>query len=268
MERGEIYQALEDDFIATFIRELIPGILHNFANPLNGIMGRSKLLQRRIDEHVRKLEEQFPDTASVLREDLNRMKNDIRSISQESDAFFEMFRDVSGKFYALAAKGEERINISQLLAAEMRFANFYLDFKHEVRKETEFDSESPEFKGQMADLSLAFWRLIRFAMNQALQSTEREFFLATDHDDEHVSVAIKYSGEAMPERTVADALEFLDGGMHPVTKTSVDHGVILSLVVLNRYKACVHISTEGSMSILSIAIPYRENQNEKGRKFK
>ena len=268
MEKGEIYRALEDDFMATFIRELIPGILHNFANPLNGIMGRSKLLQRRIDEHVRKLEEQYPEVASNLAEDLKRMKNDIRSVSAESDSFFEMFRDVSGKFYALAARGEDRINLSQLLSAEMRFANFYLDFKHELRKETDFDVELPDFKGQTADLSLAFWRLIRFAMNQAMQSQKREFFLATDHDDNHVSVTIKYSGEAMPERTIADALEFLEGGMNPLAKASVDHGVILSLVVLNRYKAIIHISTEGDASILSIAIPYREQKNVKGEKFK
>ena len=56
MDKGEIYRALEDDFAATFIEELIPGILHNFANPLNSILGRSKLLQRRIEENIRKME--------------------------------------------------------------------------------------------------------------------------------------------------------------------------------------------------------------------
>jgi nitrogen-specific signal transduction histidine kinase len=261
MEKGEIYQALEDDFVATFVRELIPGILHNFANPLNGIMGRSKLLQRRIDEHVRRLEEQFPDTASVLAEDLKRMKNDIRSVSSESDSFFEMFRDVSGKFYGLTAKGVDRINLSELLGAEMRFANFYLDFKHEVRKEVQLDPDIPDIKGKTADLSLAFWRLIRFAMHQARQSEEREFFLSTDHDHDHVMVSLKYSGEAMPEGTIADALDFIGGGLNDMVKDSVNHGVILSLVILNLYGARVDINTQSGMSVLSIYIPYREDKS-------
>ena len=108
MDKGEIYRALEEEFAATFIKELIPGILHNFANPLNGIMGRSKLLQRRIDENVRKIEELYPEAAAGMMEELHRVKNDIRAVSQESDFFFEMFRDVAGKFYALAAKTEDQ----------------------------------------------------------------------------------------------------------------------------------------------------------------
>ena len=106
MENGEIYQALEDDFSSTFIRELLPGILHNFANPLNGIMGRSKLLQRRMDDTVKKINEQYPEVAAALQDEIQRIKNDIRSVNRESESFFEMFRDATAKFYALAARGK------------------------------------------------------------------------------------------------------------------------------------------------------------------
>ena len=71
MEERNICQSLEDDFTSTFIRELIPGVLHNFANPLNGIMGRSKLLQRRIDDTVKKINEKYPEAASELEEAKN-----------------------------------------------------------------------------------------------------------------------------------------------------------------------------------------------------
>ena len=99
MDKGEIYRALEQDFTATFIKELMPGILHNFANPLNGIMGRSKLMQRRVEETIKKMEEKYPDAAAGMIDELQRVRTDIRSISQESECFFEMFRDVAGKFY-------------------------------------------------------------------------------------------------------------------------------------------------------------------------
>ncbi len=268
MEKVEIDQALEDDFVATFIRELIPGILHNFANPLNGIMGRSKLLQRRIDDHVRKLEELYPEASSGLKNDLLKIQSDIRSVANESESFFEMFRDVSGKFYALAAKGIDNVNLSQLLGAEMRFANFYLDFKHEVRKDVQLDDSLPEFRGKTAELSMAFWRLIRFAMNQALASDKRKFAIVTSHDAECVTVAIHYSGEAMPEQAISDTLEFLDGGLNGMQKFSVDHGVVLALVVLNRYSARVVVEAEAEENTLSISLPYRERTRQNESKFK
>jgi len=135
MDRSEIYRALEEEFAATFIKELIPGILHNFANPLNSIMGRSKLLLRRFEESAKKMEEMYPEAAAGMKEDLQRIRTEIRAVNQESELFFSLFRDVTGKFYALDAKEENRINLSQLLAEEMRFFNFYLDFKNEIKKD-------------------------------------------------------------------------------------------------------------------------------------
>ena len=41
MDNDGIYRELENDFLSTFMGELMPGVLHNFANPLNGIMGRA-----------------------------------------------------------------------------------------------------------------------------------------------------------------------------------------------------------------------------------
>ena len=54
--KKNLYTHLEKKFVETFLDELLPGIFHNFANPLNGIMGRSKLMQRRLDDFVKKLE--------------------------------------------------------------------------------------------------------------------------------------------------------------------------------------------------------------------
>ncbi|OQB55688.1 MAG: hypothetical protein BWX99_01114 [Deltaproteobacteria bacterium ADurb.Bin151] len=127
-------QALEDDFTSTFIHELMPGILHNFANPLNTIMGRSRLLQRRFNNSLNKLRETYPDAAEELRDDWERIQNDVRSINKECDSFYELFRDVSGKFYALTCQEKDRINLIQLLEEETRFANFYLEFKHHINK--------------------------------------------------------------------------------------------------------------------------------------
>jgi hypothetical protein len=248
---------LEADFTSTFIHELMPGVLHNFANPLNGIMGRSKLLQRRIDDTVRKINEQYPETAAGLQDELQRIKNDIRSVNKESESFFEMFRDASGKFYALAAKGKDRINISQLLAAEMRFANFYLEFKHEITKNMQFDSDCLDIKGNTAELSLAFWRLIRFAMTRALKSEIKELSLTTHHNHENILILIKYSGDAVPEDVSNFIAQYFQGDNLDIADVKMEKGFLMALVMLKQYSAGIQFSTKEDSNTISITMPYR-----------
>lgn len=257
MEKSEIYKALETDFTSTFIHELIPGVLHNFANPLNGIMGRSKLLQRRIDDTVKKINEKYPETAAGLQDELQRIKNDICSVNKESESFFEMFRDASGKFYALATKGEDRVNISQLLAAEMRFANFYLEFKHEITKNVQLDCDGPDIKGNTSELSLVFWRLIRFAMTRALRSEIKDFLLATRHDNENILILIKYSGDAVSKDVGNNIIQYFQGDALDIADVKMEKGFLMALMILKQYSARVQFSTQDDINTISVAIPYR-----------
>jgi two-component system, NtrC family, sensor kinase len=263
MNNIDIYQALEEAFTATFIKELIPGILHNFANPLNGIMGRAKLLQRRIEESVKKMEEIYPDAAAGMMDELQRIRTDIRSISNESESFFDMFKDVAAKFYALAEKEENNINLSQLMNSEMRFVNFNLDFKHDIKKSIRLDNDVPDFRGNIAELSLAFWALIRFAMSRARGSQMKEFSIATEHDNKYVSVFIRNSGEALPVASIDALMECINSGFHEITDSTIDRGVFNAFLILNKYNARINMFSEESFSTISIGLPYR---NEKPKR--
>jgi two-component system, NtrC family, sensor kinase len=260
MDNSKVYQELEDAFTATFIRELIPGILHNFANPLNGIMGRAKLLQRRIEENIRKMEETYPDAAAGMMEELQRIRTDIRSISHESESFFGMFKDVSAKFYALAAKGDDNINISQLMDAEMRFVNFNLDFKHDIKKNVNLDDDAPDFRGNIAELSLAFWALLRFALSRARKSQMKEFSITTEHDNKYVSVFIKNSGDALPTAYIDELMESVNTGLQKTSAAAVDQGILNAMLILNKYNARINMFSEESFSTISIGLPYRNER--------
>jgi signal transduction histidine kinase len=261
MDRSEIYRALEEEFVATFIKELIPGILHNFANPLNSIMGRSKLLQRRTEDIIKKIEEIYPETAGGMKEDLQRIRTEIRAVNQESELFFDLFKSVTSKFYTLDAKGESRINISQLLSEEIHFFNFYLDFKHEIKKVVQLTNDVPSFRGNRAELSLAFWKLIRFAMSRALSSSLKEFQIQTECDNRYVSVFIKNSGDALPASDIEALMENMKSGSREITAAVIDRAVLFALLILNKYKARINIFTEENFSILSIGFPYTEQKN-------
>lgn len=104
MKGEDRFRDLEQAFVATFQHELIPGILHNFANPLNGIMGRAQILKKRIEDNLKKIHDQYPHVASEFSDIHKKILSDITSITTESDRFYNMFHDVSGKFYTLGQK--------------------------------------------------------------------------------------------------------------------------------------------------------------------
>lgn len=257
MTKDENYLILQKEFAANFAKDLIPGILHNFANPLNSIMGRSKLLQRRFEEITAKITQTHPEVADEAREDFQRVKSEITAINNESEIFFDLFRSLSGKFYMLDSKGESRINLSQLLTDEMRFFFFYLDFKHELKKTMKLNYDVPSFKGNIAELSLAFWKLIRFAVSRSLASILKEFYIETTHDSKYVSVLIRDSGAVLPAADIENLLKQLRPNQGEKPGSVIDPGILPSLIIINKYEAKINILSEENYSTISLKFPYQ-----------
>ena len=115
MNKTDTYAFLEKTFIASFLDELLPGIFHNFANPLNGIMGRSTLMQRRLGDFVKKLEDRYPEVEREMGEDYRKLLSDINAINRESEKFYDLFRVATGKFYAIGAHGVDKLSLSSLI---------------------------------------------------------------------------------------------------------------------------------------------------------
>lgn len=256
MERTECYNALREQFLATMYDELMPGILHNFANPLNGIMGRAKLLQRRLDDHVRKIRERYPDVAFGLKEDYEKLLKDVSSINQESDKFSDLFWDVARKFQGIAEDRPEKINLSQLLTAEMRFTDFYLGFKHEVKKNLDFKEDLPEVTGSLADYSLCFFALIRRSMLAMKNESQKEFFISTDSDDQMVYVRLRDTGLPLSEESIRFIDQLSKNG--DVTMTpSVPDGFFHACLLLKHHNAHIRLSRDSAFNEVTVAIPYR-----------
>jgi hypothetical protein len=102
---------------------------------------------------------------------------------------------VSGKFYALGQKREEIISISRLIASELRFADYYLDFKHEIIKEIQIDDSLPDIKGIYSHLSIALWMLFRHAMQRMKNEQEKNLYLTATSDQEHVIISCRFGGD-------------------------------------------------------------------------
>ncbi|MBN1613652.1 MAG: HAMP domain-containing histidine kinase [Deltaproteobacteria bacterium] len=252
------YQALEENFVSSFLDELIPGILHNFANPLNGIMGRSRLLQRRLEDTVKKIHLKHQDLSSEMAEDLNKLLKDIDSIALESDRFFDMFRHAAIKFDALRDHDISSIDLSQLLDIEMKFADFYLDFKHEISKVLVLEAALPEVKGILSDYSMALWSVIRYALKSMRNDAVKEFHASTTYDDTHVYLRFRHSGYGMTAKQAGLFADCLQGGSGDVSPDLDEQRHLLNaMLLLKKYGASTQLILEDRETTLSIGIPYR-----------
>jgi signal transduction histidine kinase len=262
MNEKYAYRYLEEQFVATFLDELIPGIFHNFANPLNGIMGRSKLMQRRLISFIEKIAACNPDMQKEMDESGKKLISDINAIANESEKFYDLFRVSTGKFYAIGAHNMDRLNLSSLIEAEMGFADFYLDFKHNVRKDIRIDHEMPDVSGITAFYSMAIWALIRQSTKNYHDANDQTFMITTDHDDQWVSVTINnidgrllQGWQGVLSDTTVGSVKFQD-----IPNNQKD--LFYALLLLIKSSAGVEITHDGDAETLTVRIPHHLKKKE------
>jgi hypothetical protein len=256
MNETDLYLFLEEKFIATFLDELMPGIFHNFANPLNGIMGRSKLMQRRLEAFVGKIKNRYPDFESESGVDYKKLISDINAINDASEEFYDMFHMATGKFYALGARDVESVNLSVLIEAELGFADFYLDYKHNVKKEIHLDKEVPSITGVTAYYSIALWMLIREAAKNAQKRHDETFRLTTTSDDRWVIVSISHIGGSLV-RGWREILFPAGADPDPMTCGTDDEKNLICALMLFRLAGGGEMTHDGDADLFTIRIPYQ-----------
>lgn len=262
MDEKDAYRHLEGTFVATFLDELIPGIFHNFANPLNGIMGRSKLMQRRLSDFIEKLATRSPGMQKEIDESGRKLISDINAINHESEKFYDLFRVSTGKFYAIGAQNMDRLNLSSLIETEMGFADFYLDFKHNVKKDVRIDDKMPDISGITAFISMAIWTLIRQSMKSIHDATDQTFMIATHHDDQWVSVMINNMGSSLFQgwQDVLSGAIIGGGNLQDVPEGQKD--LFYALILLKKSSAGVEITHDGDAETLTVRIPHQLKKKE------
>jgi hypothetical protein len=256
MNETDLYAFLEQRFIATFLDELIPGIFHNFANPLNGIMGRSKLMQRRLEDFIGKIENRYPEIANETGADCKKLISDINAINDASEEFFDMFRVATGKFYALGARDVESLNLSALIEAELGFADFYLDYKHNVKKEIHLDMNVPSITGIAAYYSIAFWILIREAARNVQKGNEETFHIATTSDDQWVIVSIRPVGDSLVRGWREIVFPVGTDLTPPTCGADEKNNLICALMLFRLASSGVEVAHDGNADLLTIRIRY------------
>ena len=239
----------------SYLRELIPGILHNFANPLNGILGRSELLQGRA-ERLKLIINNGNNIDTEILGICKKIIYDTGLIAKEVDKFFNMFNEVTGKFQRINDTALQKINLSELVESEMKFLQFYQDVKYNIKRKLVLDKKIPGISGIKADYSIFLSAIIRYSVNSMKNSEVKELILSTGHDDSHVYIKIENTGESIPEIQIKEIIENWNSISYPIHDMSEDKRLLYTLFLLKKYNVLFHIAYESGFNVILIRIPY------------
>jgi signal transduction histidine kinase len=260
MHYQEIQSFLEKSFQETFTEELVPGIVHNFANPLNGIMGRSRLLQRKLMDIMKRADAES-DTSN--QESNKKLVRDVDSIAREADRLSGLLQTVMGKFCAIGDRTAQKVNLSELIELEMRFFDFYLDFKHSVKKTLQLDRELPEVRGAPADYSLAFSTLIRYATVAMKESAAKELYVSTQLENGQVCVKVQNRGLPISDNLRRLLLDEVQGPASSLEGTR-EGALHCAFSLLRKWGAGFDITSEEGLNTISVLIPFYQAKRQYG----
>ncbi len=251
--KRKIFKKPGEKFEFTF-EEFIPGILHNFASPLNGIIGRSELLENRARNNLELVKNNTNKIDDKILEGCKKISDDAGLIAKEADRFFVLFNDVAGKFQRLCDTDLQKINLSELIEAEIAFFQFYPDFKHNIKKSLVLDRAIPEVSGRKADYSVSLSAIIRHSLSSMKDSEVKELVISTDHDDSYVCIKIEDTGAPIVGRK--ERLENLNSTAHFLYDPDGEKGLFYALSLLENNGAFFQIAHESGLNIISIRIPF------------
>jgi signal transduction histidine kinase len=253
MNKIELFRELKEEFIGDLMEFIIPGALHNFANPLNGITGRIKLLEMHLAKFIQTVEPTCPEM--INDPSLDKIKRDVFILTEESDKFLALFRNFEGKILTLASDEQQMINIPELIRAEVAFADCYLDFKHNIGKTLKIDEKAPPVLGDRAAYSFCFSTLLNCARLRMKNDLEKKLAITVGVENDDVKIVIEDSGEAISEvckKMVAGSDLTLGKDVLP------DRSCCLSFLLLKMHGFRIHIETGRAMNVVSLSKSYRD----------
>jgi len=260
MYHQEIQSILEKEFQGTFIEELVPGIVHNFANPLNGIMGRSRLLQRKLMDIMKRADVE-KDTS--YQEDNKKLIRDVDSIAREADRLSGILQTVMGKFCAIGDRTAQKVNLSELIELEMRFFDFYLDFRHSVKKTLQLDRDLPGVRGAPVDYSLAFSTMIRYAAVAMKDSAPKELYISTQLENGQICVKIQNRGVPISDDLKRLLLDEVQGYASSLGGTG-EGALLCAFSLLRKWGAGVDIRSENGLNTIIVLMPFYQAKHQFG----
>ena len=132
------------DLELSFLGSMVPGIIHNMATPLSGVLGATQLLEKRaatISEIVSDSQGMGEAERAELLKQLDRNRANVDILSRNARHLADILQALVQRINRGSSSLKEYHSLNELLQNELLFLDANLNFKHKVRKQFSLGAE-------------------------------------------------------------------------------------------------------------------------------
>jgi signal transduction histidine kinase len=178
-----------------FLGSLVPGLIHNMATPLSGVLGATQLLERRassLEELLRANDHLNEAERAELDKQFERTRTNVDILARNAKHLADILQIIVQRITRGNAGAEEYYSLSELVQNELRFLEANLNFKHKVKKQVTLGVTLPTAKYVYGHVASALDEFVINTMSQHdLRRGIMEMDFSTEADATHVSVVVE-----------------------------------------------------------------------------
>ena len=206
------FQALD----LAFLGSLLPGIIHNWATPLSGVIGATQLLEKRastIEELLGNFDQLTDAERGELQKQLDRNRTNVEILSRNAQHLADLLQILVYRITRGSSTARDLFPLHELMQNELRFLEANLQFKHKVRKHVHLSPVVPATAFAYGYVASAIDELITFAIEEhdhAQGILEMDFATGDESGEATLRVEARVS-PSDPSRSNRDPLEIYLG---------------------------------------------------------
>jgi len=137
------------DIGLAFLGSLVPGIIHNLATPLSGVLGATQLLEKRVSsitDLLRDLDRLDETERNELIKQFDRNRTNVDILAKNARHLADILQVIVQRINRGNSTVKDSHCINELLQSEIRFLEANLTFKHKVKKQISLGSDTSAAK--------------------------------------------------------------------------------------------------------------------------
>ncbi|MCZ6634851.1 MAG: hybrid sensor histidine kinase/response regulator [bacterium] len=178
---------------------LIEGIVHNFKNPLTGILGGSQLIQRYQNKVEDGIDPHLEEQNSPLQKFLEIVQKNAKIIENASIQLTNMVNSLMVRSREDRSDKIEPTDLNQLIHQELQFLDTNLRFKHDVQKEILLAPAKLTIDVIPLEIGQVFQNLIGNALDALVEHTHPAITIESGAQGESVWFSVSDNGPGIPE---------------------------------------------------------------------
>ena len=242
----------EQKINVAFIGSLIKGFAHNINTPLSAIIGRSEMLQMRLNRIMDK------KGLDIDVDELDKCLKDISLIIESSSRVTETIKNIMQKIINAESDKPRYINISNLLKDELEFLDADMDFKHNIEKSFNLDDNIPSINGIYVQLSNSFLEILENSIQSMLETEEKKLIVSASYSNSYIEVKFHDTGKGIEPEERERLLQILNDSVSAYP--GAESGIVRVARLLKSYNARFDIQSRPGDTTFCIKFPITKRQ--------